>query len=103
MSTPAVVPILRSLPTAEGIAELVHRCYGLDVSECVLLRSFVNEVYEVRTPQQRYVLKLYHHGGWSAGEVAWEGELVDHLAANGVPVAKVTSLTAGNQVGEIAA
>jgi Ser/Thr protein kinase RdoA (MazF antagonist) len=103
MSAPEVIPVLRSLPTAEGSMEVVRRCYDLDVTECVLVRSFVNEVYEVRTPHERYVLKLYHHGGWSAEEVAWEGELVSHLAGNGVPVAKVVRLIAGSQVGEVAA
>lgn len=65
--------------------------------------TFVTEVCEVRTPQQRYAFKLYHHGGWSTEEIAWEAELVDHLASNGIPVAKVVPLLFGDQVGEVAA
>ena len=82
-------PTLRSIPTADGVADLVRRRYDQDVAGCVLVRSFVNEVYEVRTPRRRFVLKLYHHGGWTVDEVGWEAELVDHLVANGIPVAPV--------------
>jgi len=103
MSTPDTVPTLRSVPTAEGIADLVRRRYGLNVSECHLVRSFVNEVYEVDTPAQRFVLKLYHHGGWTVDEVGWEAELVDHLLASGVPVAPVVTMASGQPVGELAA
>lgn len=103
MSSFETVPVLRSLPTTDGVATLVGRCYDLDVTECVLVRSFVNDVYEVRTARERYVLKVYHHGGWSTEEVTWEAELVDHLVANDVPVAMVVPLTTGDRVGEIAA
>ena len=89
MPTTDTAPTLRSIPTADGIADLVRRRYDLDVAACVLVRSFVNEVYEVRTPGRRFVLKLYHHGGWTVDEVGWEAELVDHLVANGIPVAPV--------------
>lgn len=98
-----MISVLRSLPTTAAIADLVGRSYGLDVESCALVRSFVNEVYEVQTTSQRYVLKLYHHGGWSTEEIAWEGELVDHLVANRVPVAKVVPLLAGGQAGEVTA
>ncbi len=103
MSITDTVPTLRSVPTAEGIADLVRRRYGLNVSECHLVRSFVNEVYEVLTPAQRFVLKLYHHGGWTVDEVGWEAELVDHLVASGVPVAPVVPMASGQPVGELAA
>lgn len=103
VSTPDVIPTLRSLPTTEAIAELVRHHYGLHIDQCILIRSFVNEVYELRTQDARYVLKLYHHGGWSTDEVAWEGELVEHLAANRVAVARVLRQTSGDLVGEVAA
>lgn len=103
MSSPDMVPTLRSVPTTEGIAGLVRRRYSLDVSGCTLVRSFVNEVYEIDTPAQRFVLKLYHHGGWTVDEVGWEAELVDHLVARGVPVAPVVAMASGQPVGELVA
>ena len=97
-------PTLRSIPTADGVADLVHRRYGFDVAHCVLMRSFVNEVYEIRTTSTgRFVLKLYRHGGWSVDEVGWETELVDHLVAEGIPVAPVVPMTSGEAVGQLAA
>jgi Ser/Thr protein kinase RdoA (MazF antagonist) len=78
------VPVVRSVAAPGAIGETVRRRYNLDVVDCVLLRSFVNDVYEVATRDRRYVLKVYQHGGWSAEEVAWELEPVSHLAAAGV-------------------
>jgi len=97
------VPTLRSVPTADGIAELVHRRYDLEVTDCVLVRSFVNEVYEIRTTGRRFVFKLYHHGGWTVDEVCWEAELVEHLVANAVPVAAVVPMSSGESAGELEA
>lgn len=102
MPTIDTAPTLRSLPTTDGVADLVRRRYALDVARCVLVRSFVNEVYEVRTPERRYVLKLYRHDGWTVEEVGWEADLVDHLVASGIPVAPVVSMTAGGAVGQLA-
>lgn len=96
-----VFPTLRSIPAPDALAELVRRSYDLDVVDCVLIRSFVNEVYEIRTSDRRYVLKVYHHGGWSAEEIAWEAELVDHLIANGIQVARVLRQVEGDAVGSV--
>ena len=103
MPTIDTAPTLRSIPTSDGIADLVRRRYDMDVAVCVLVRSFVNEVYEVRTPGRRFVLKLYRHGGWTVDEVGWEAELVDHLAANGIPVAPVVPMTSARAAGQLAA
>jgi Ser/Thr protein kinase RdoA (MazF antagonist) len=103
MPTIDTAPTLRSITTAEGIADVVRRRYDMDVNACVLVRSFVNDVYEIRTPRQRFVLKLYRHNGWSVDEVGWEAELVEHLFANGIPVSPVVPMTSGRAVGQLAA
>jgi len=90
--------VLRSIPTPEAVAETVRGSYGLDVTRCTLIRSFVNDVYEIATPERRYVWKLYHHGGWSADEVGWEQELITHLAASGVAVSRAVPLANGELV-----
>ncbi|MBE1609979.1 phosphotransferase [Actinopolymorpha pittospori] len=78
------------------MAELIGRQYRIDVMDCLLVRSFVNDVYEVRAGDRlRYVLKVYHHGGWSPEEVRWEQELVAHVAASGVAVAEPVPLVDG--------
>lgn len=87
-------------PAQKAVADLVRRSYGLDVTGCALVRSLVNDVYEVTTPKGRYVLKVYHHGGWSTNEVAWEYELVAHVRASGIPTAEGVRLLDGSFVGE---
>ncbi|WP_020580408.1 phosphotransferase [Actinopolymorpha alba] len=59
---------------------------------CVLVRSLVNDVYEVTTGQGRYVLKVYRHDHRSAEEVTWELECATHLAMCGLPVARAPRL-----------
>lgn len=91
--------VLRSILTPETVSETVRGAYGLDVTNATLIRAFVNEVYEIATPRQRYVWKLYHHGGWSEEEVAWEQELVTHLAAKDIAVSQAVPLADGRLVG----
>lgn len=94
---------LRSLLAPEALRAVVAREYGLDATSCVLLRSLVNDVYRVETPQRWYVLKVYRHDGPAGEEVAWEAELVAHLAAAGIRVARVVSMSNGAQVGHLEA
>ena len=98
-----MLPVSRSIPSPDGVADLVRRSYGLDVTGCSLVRSLVNDVYVVTTPTGRYVLKIYHHGGWSTDEVAWEYELVAHVRASGIPTAEGVRLLDGSFVGELEA
>jgi hypothetical protein len=56
---------LRSLPTVEAAGAFAGERYGLAVRSCVLCR----------------------HGGRSAGEAAWEQDLVAYVAGRGVPCA----------------
>jgi Ser/Thr protein kinase RdoA (MazF antagonist) len=99
-----MISCVRSVPTTAAVAELVGRWYGVDVADCVLLRSLVNDVYEVSAgDRQRYVLKVYQHGGWSTEEVEWEQELVAHAAASGSAVAEPVPLVDGRLAGEVIA
>jgi len=82
-----MVAVYRSLLDPQALAELVGETYRVPVERCTLIRSFVNDVYEV-SGQRRYVLKVYRHGFWSRDEVAWECGLARHLAEAGVPVAR---------------
>jgi Ser/Thr protein kinase RdoA (MazF antagonist) len=99
-----MIGCLRSLPSTAAVAELVGSRYGVDVVEARLVRSFVNDVCEVRSGDgRRYVLKVYQHGGWSTEEVRWEQELVTHLAASGVGVATPVPMVDGQLTGDVSA
>lgn len=89
--------------TLDAVRDEIAGAYGLDVTGCTLLRSFVNDVYAIATPGGRYVLKVYRHGFWSPDEVAWELELTRHLLRSGVPVPEVVPLTDGRLLGVVGA
>jgi Ser/Thr protein kinase RdoA (MazF antagonist) len=94
---------LRSLPAAEAVGALVGARYALEVRSCVLLRSLVNEVYRIDTADRRYAFKLYRHGGWSAGEVAWEQDLVAYVVGRGIACATPVPMPDGSLCGELEA
>lgn len=94
-------PTQRSVFTLGAVRDEIADAYGLGVTGCTLLRSFVNDVYAISTPGGRYVLKVYRHGFWSPGEVAWELELTRHLLCSGVPVPEVVPLADGRVLGVI--
>jgi Ser/Thr protein kinase RdoA (MazF antagonist) len=91
--------IQRSLFTLDAVRDEIAGAYRLDVTGCTLLRSFINDVYAVVTPDRRYVFKLYRHGFWSPDEVAWEVGLTGHLLRSGVPVPAVVPLADGRLLG----
>jgi Ser/Thr protein kinase RdoA (MazF antagonist) len=98
-----VLPALRSLIAPSALSDLLRASHGLDAADCVLIRSFVNDVYQVRvTTADRtdaYALKVYQSGRWSPDEVRWELELVGHVAEAGVPVPRIVPLVDGAPCG----
>jgi Ser/Thr protein kinase RdoA (MazF antagonist) len=87
--------------TLSAVRDESADAYGLEVTACTLLRSFVNDVYAIVTPGRRYAWKLYRHGFWSPDEVAWEPDLTGHLLRSGVPVPDVVPLTDGRMLGVV--
>ncbi|GAB4061319.1 phosphotransferase enzyme family protein [Catellatospora paridis] len=79
--------VLRSLARPEVLGRLVEREWGVPVGQVVLHRSLANDVYRV---DPGHILKVYRHGWRTPEEVAWECDLITHLADEGIPVAPVT-------------
>jgi Ser/Thr protein kinase RdoA (MazF antagonist) len=98
-----VLPTLRSLIAPEALCDLLRTSHGLDNADCVLIRSFVNDVYQVKVKTadrtDAYALKVYQSGRWSPDEVRWELELVGHVAEAGVPVPRIVPLANGAPCG----
>ena len=100
-----MLPTLRSLIAPQALSDLLRASHGLNSAECVLIRSFVNDVYRVRVTTagrdrtDAYALKVYQSGRWEPDEVRWELELVDHVAKAGVPVPRIVPLTDGAPCG----
>jgi Ser/Thr protein kinase RdoA (MazF antagonist) len=88
-NTERSLPVSYSILSAEALGEEVARAYGLDGPlSCHLLQRGMNGTYLVEGEQARYVARVYGAGRCSAESVAWELDLVEHLAAKGVPVAR---------------
>ena len=90
---------MRSLPDPEALAAELGARYHLGFTSCTLLRSLVNDVYELATDDARYVLKLYRYGRRGADEIRWETGLSEHLRASGVLAPPVLALPDGDTVG----
>jgi Ser/Thr protein kinase RdoA (MazF antagonist) len=83
------VPVIYSILSAEALGAEVARAYGLDGPlSCDLLQRGLNATYLLKAGQSRYVARVYGADWRSAGSVAWELDLVEHLAAKGVSVAR---------------
>ena len=54
---------------------------------CELLRAYTNDVYEIKTGQDRFVLKVYGKDWRSEADIRYEIALLQHLDAKGVRVA----------------
>jgi len=94
---------VRSVLAPAAVAAKVREHYGLEVTDCALLRSLVNEVYAVSTSTGRYAFKLYRQenapGARTLDEVGWEQQLVVTLAAAGVSVPAPVPRLDGSLVG----
>ncbi len=84
----ALVPVAHSILSAEGLQALVARAYAIDRPEsCQLLASDINDTYLVATRDKRHVARVYGAGWRSPSEIAYELDLLTHLAARSVSVA----------------
>lgn len=99
----AVLAVSRSVPTPDAVARLVADAYRIAVTDCVLLRSLVNDVYLVHADSGRAVLKLYAADHRTPAEVAWEARLAEHLADAGAGVPRPRRTAAGDPVGTASA
>src|SRR5215472_16772014 len=65
----------------------IERDWPLQVDRVTLVRPLANDGYRV---DPGHFLKVYRHGWRTGGGVAWEADLIAHLACSGIPVAAVT-------------
>ena len=98
------MPVVHSVFDPDALLHAIAIQYDLGAPlEARLLRSWMNEVYELRTSRGRYVLKVYRRGWRSVGQAVYEAELALHLAAHGLAVARPVRRRDGVFVGTLAA
>jgi Ser/Thr protein kinase RdoA (MazF antagonist) len=92
------IPVLRSLPTVDGLARLVEESYGLTGVRCRLIQATIRDTYRVETRDGVFVLTIYRHGRRTAAEIAGELDLLDGLAASDLTVPGVVPLQTGERI-----
>lgn len=91
-----IIPVSHSLPDPAALATFVADQYAIGLpASCSLLRSYVNDVYDLSTASGRYAVKVYRLGWRTVPEIAWEIDLLHHLDAEGVPVARPIAARSG--------
>lgn len=106
MAQSEIFPVITSLVEPQALLQLVSRQYKLtNLTACWLIRSYVNDVYKITTeqPYENYALKVYRANLRTEPEIAYEQELLLHLARNQVRVAQPIAQTDGSLIGKLVA
>ncbi len=83
----SIFPVTRSILTTDVLLAKVAQAYGFDTpATCQLLRASLNDTYLLTTRDGRYVARVYGVRKRTASDVAYELELLTHLADRGVSV-----------------
>jgi len=91
------VPILKSLLSADGLAEVVAREYGLEDVRCHLVKAVTLDTYMIRSRSGSYALRVYPAVRRTEAEVKGELEFLVRLDAAGIPVTTPVALPDGSR------
>jgi Ser/Thr protein kinase RdoA (MazF antagonist) len=83
-----LLPVTYSILAADALLVEVAHAYPIAAPvSCQLLRRGSNDTYVLTTREDRdYLVRVYRARGRTPSEIAYELELLAHLAAKGVPV-----------------
>jgi Ser/Thr protein kinase RdoA (MazF antagonist) len=88
MSGGRLLPVTYSLPSAKALLAEIARAYPIGVPmTCQLLQAGLNDTYLVTSRKDCYIARVYHARWRTPSEIAYELELLVHLAAKAVSVA----------------
>jgi Ser/Thr protein kinase RdoA (MazF antagonist) len=87
--TPEPFPVTYSILSTDSLADEVTDAYALQPPvRCELLRPGLNDTFLVTAAGDRSILRVYRAGWRSPEEVAWELDLLAHLATKGIAVSQ---------------
>jgi Ser/Thr protein kinase RdoA (MazF antagonist) len=82
-------PAVHSILNQNALAAFIQENYEIGPSiKCHLLTRGVNDIYSLSSQNKRYILRVSQAFWRSTEEVAWELELVEHVALKGVGVSR---------------
>lgn len=79
-------PILRSVLSAEALAETIAGAYGLEPVRCRLIKAVILDTYHLTATGDNYILRLYPAKRRDLSEIKAELELLLYLKAQGASV-----------------
>jgi Ser/Thr protein kinase RdoA (MazF antagonist) len=92
------LPALRSVLAPESLLRAAREHYVIERgASCDLIHSGINDTYEVTAEDQHFVLRVYRYGWRQQPELQWELSLLEHLDAEGAPVAAPIRTRSGNR------
>ncbi len=99
-----IFPVLHSTLSSPDLLKEVEREYGIGtLTHCRLLRTQINDTYQVRTSEARYLFRVYRTRWRSLPEIAYELELLLHLRKKGIAISTPIPRRDGSLVGAIRA
>ncbi len=78
-----IIPVARSLLSAEALLAYVKAHYAVEAIGCEPHLQGLNDTYIIYAVAERFVLRVYAHGWRTDDNVAFELELLDHLQRAG--------------------
>src|SRR5258708_22440349 len=86
MSKAILLPSYSTLPAAP-LLPILRDAYGFPEVRAELFMRAYGDIYHVSTPQERFVLRVYHAAPDTYSAICSEAEFLDHLHHNGLSVA----------------
>ncbi len=95
---PRSVPILRSILSADALAAVLERAYGLSNVRCQLIKAVILDTYQVLSSTGPYILRVYPAQRRTVSAIRAELELLAYLHAAGVSVSMPIAQVTGEQL-----
>ncbi|WP_199616423.1 phosphotransferase enzyme family protein [Paenibacillus alkalitolerans] len=102
LETEKPLPVLASVLSPNALAAEISHAYSIGViSECTLIRAYVNDIYAVKTQSGKYIVKVYRANWRTESELRYELDFLLHLNQCGVGVSLPIPRKDGNLLHQI--
>jgi len=96
------VLVAASVLSPAEIAKQFERHWGVNAERCYFWKLGQNDTYVAEGEGSRWIGRLYRHGVYDDAAVHYELDLIDHLAARGVPAVASIPTSSGERWTELA-
>jgi len=96
-------PTLRSILHPAALGKTVTQAYGLDVQNCHAIKPHISDIYNLQTPREAFILRVYPHRHITQPEILAELEVLLYLQQRGIPVSVPVQQHNGSNILTLAA